>query len=147
MMSVTAETCATTKDACSLLLNRAPRKLHYRWEQRKRTRQTPWAPMTLASISNYVPQEMGNVILDERQRESMTSTDLATMRVYVSAASIRAVVMKENDRLTNKDVAYNPQKHADALCAELEISLDNDCFRILDVSKAENYDIQICVRV
>ena len=41
------------------------------------------------------PQAMGKVILDEGQRESTTSADLVTMRIYVAAASKRAVVAKE----------------------------------------------------
>ena len=82
------------------------------------------------------PQEMSKMLLDERQRESMTSTGLATMRVYVSAASKRAVVAKEDDLLTKKDIADNPRKVADALCTEFKTWPGKNCFMISDVSNA-----------
>ena len=93
-------------------------------------------------IGKYIelcaPRELGNVILGESQRETMSSTDLATVRIYVSAASKRAVVAKEDDLPTKQDIADNPKTVADALCADLKIWLGNNGFRILDTSNAES---------
>ena len=58
---------------------------------------------------------MGKLILDESQLDSVTNDDLATMRVYVSATSKRAVVAEDDDLLAEKDIAENPKQVADPL--------------------------------
>ena len=45
----------------------------------------------------------------------MPSEDIATMRIYVTSASKRAVAAKKDDLLAKKDIAGDPKKVADAL--------------------------------
>ena len=59
---------------------------------------------------------MSNAILDEGQLETMSSEDMATVRIYVSAASKRAVVAEEGDILAKNDIADNSKGTAGALC-------------------------------
>ena len=81
---------------------------------------------------------MGNIKLVEGQVETMASNDLASTRIYVLAASERAVVAKEDGHLTEKDIVDNPKKVADELFTELQIWLDNKCFETPGIAKAEN---------
>ena len=92
----------------------------------------------------WFPQEIGKNILDEGRFEAMASNELATARIYVSAASKRAVVVKEDNLLTKKGIADYPKDVADALYSELKIWLGNNCFNILDIAKAENITTSRC---
>eukprot|EP00959_Pyramimonas_sp_CCMP1952_P458430 9476596-Pyramimonas_sp.AAC.1 len=63
---------------------------------------------------------------------------VATMRVYVSSAAKRAVVVKEYDLLTNADIAAHPKEVSEAPYTELKIWLDSRPFEMYDLSKASN---------
>eukprot|EP00959_Pyramimonas_sp_CCMP1952_P204108 4268685-Pyramimonas_sp.AAC.1 len=63
---------------------------------------------------------------------------VATMRVYVSSAAKRAVVVKEDDLLTKSDIAAHPKEVSEALYTELKIWVDNRRFEMHDLSKASN---------
>ena len=82
--------------------------------------------------------DMAKVILDEKQLEDLESDDVATLRVYVSAAAKRAVDVKEDDLLTKQDIMNNPKQVSSALLTELKIWLDNRCFAKELLSKATN---------
>eukprot|EP00959_Pyramimonas_sp_CCMP1952_P050988 1065095-Pyramimonas_sp.AAC.1 len=63
---------------------------------------------------------------------------VATMRVYVSSAAKRAVVLKEDDLLTKADIAAHPKDVNEAWYTEFKIWLLNRCFDMYDLSKASN---------
>ena len=70
---------------------------------------------------------MSKAILDE---EVVLKTDeVVTLRVYHSAAAKRAVVVKEDDLLTKKEIAFHAGEVAKATLQELQTWFDNDCFR------------------
>eukprot|EP00959_Pyramimonas_sp_CCMP1952_P273057 5707650-Pyramimonas_sp.AAC.1 len=52
------------------------------------------------------------------------------MRVYVSSAAKRAVVVKEDDLPTKADIAAHPKEVIAALYTELQIWLDNRFFEM-----------------
>ena len=58
--------------------------------------------------------------------------------MYVSAATKRAVVVKEDVLLTKQDISSNPKQVSAALLTELKIWLDNRCFAKELLSKATN---------
>eukprot|EP00959_Pyramimonas_sp_CCMP1952_P003389 70724-Pyramimonas_sp.AAC.1 len=60
------------------------------------------------------------------------------MRVYVSSAAKRAVVVKEDDLLTKAGIAAHPKEVSEALYTELKIWIGNRCFEMYDLSKASN---------
>eukprot|EP00959_Pyramimonas_sp_CCMP1952_P080958 1691180-Pyramimonas_sp.AAC.1 len=60
------------------------------------------------------------------------------MRVYVSSAAKRVVVVEEDDLLTKADIAAHPKEVSETLCTELKIRLDIRCFEMYDPSKASN---------
>eukprot|EP00959_Pyramimonas_sp_CCMP1952_P180637 3776932-Pyramimonas_sp.AAC.1 len=60
------------------------------------------------------------------------------MRVYVSSAAKRAVVVKEDDILTKADISAHPKEVSEALYTELKVWLDNRCFEMYDLSEASN---------
>ena len=82
--------------------------------------------------------DMSPIVLSEAQHTSMTPGDIATMRVYISANIKRAVVVKEDDLLTKKELAHHEAAVAAATIDELKIWIDNDCFKVCDMSKAQN---------
>ena len=82
--------------------------------------------------------DMAKTILSETQLENMESDDVATLRVYISAAAKRAVVVKEDDLLTKNDLLQHQRDVAAATIAELKIWISNKCFDIQDLSKAKN---------
>ena len=63
---------------------------------------------------------------------------MATLRVYVTAASKRAVLVKEDDLLTKAEIQANPINISRALYTELRIWYDNDCFKMSLLSEASN---------
>ena len=81
---------------------------------------------------------MAKVILDEPQYDEMDTDRIPSLRVYVTAAAKRAVVVKEDDLLTKKDIADNPIQVAQAMTAELKIWTDNHCFEKQLLSQATN---------
>eukprot|EP00959_Pyramimonas_sp_CCMP1952_P149978 3138321-Pyramimonas_sp.AAC.1 len=59
--------------------------------------------------------EVTKVVLDQIQLAQLEPSMVATMRVYVSLAAERAVVVKEDDLLTTKaDIAAHPKHISEA---------------------------------
>eukprot|EP00959_Pyramimonas_sp_CCMP1952_P337837 7074936-Pyramimonas_sp.AAC.1 len=81
---------------------------------------------------------MSPVVLDQTQLAQLETDMVATMRVYVSSAAKRALVVKEDDLLTKADIAAHSKEVSEALCTELKTWLDNRCFELYDLSKASN---------
>eukprot|EP00959_Pyramimonas_sp_CCMP1952_P018417 389421-Pyramimonas_sp.AAC.1 len=81
---------------------------------------------------------MSKVVLDQTQLAHLDTGMVATMRVYVSSAAKRAVVVKEDDLPTKADIEAHPTEVSEALCTELKLWLDNRCFEMHDPSKASN---------
>ena len=72
-------------------------------------------------------EHMSKAILDEGV--ILQPGEIATLRVYHSAAAKKAVVIKDDDILTKKELAFHAAEVAKATLQELQIWLDNDCFR------------------
>eukprot|EP00959_Pyramimonas_sp_CCMP1952_P165592 3461246-Pyramimonas_sp.AAC.1 len=56
------------------------------------------------------PAEMSQVVLPEKQRMILDADRATTMRVYVTAAAKRAVVVKEDALLAKAGVQPNPEE-------------------------------------
>eukprot|EP00959_Pyramimonas_sp_CCMP1952_P037051 775337-Pyramimonas_sp.AAC.1 len=63
---------------------------------------------------------------------------VTTMRVYVTAAQKRAVVVKEGDLLTQADIQANPENKSKALFTKLKTWFGNTCFKMQEMAKASN---------
>eukprot|EP00959_Pyramimonas_sp_CCMP1952_P357401 7484088-Pyramimonas_sp.AAC.1 len=59
--------------------------------------------------------DMSKVVLSEQQRMLFDADRATTMRVCVTAAAERAVVVKEDDLLTKADIQANPETISKAL--------------------------------
>eukprot|EP00959_Pyramimonas_sp_CCMP1952_P062532 1307626-Pyramimonas_sp.AAC.1 len=81
---------------------------------------------------------MSNIMLDQTQFAQLEPNMVATMRLYVSSAAKRAVVVKEDGLLTKADIAAHPKEVSEALCTEFKIWLDNRCLEMYDLSQASN---------
>jgi len=53
--------------------------------------------------------DIAKVILDEQQLAFHRAEEIATLLVYVSASTKRAVVVKEDGKLTKTDIINNPK--------------------------------------
>ena len=73
--------------------------------------------------------DMSKVVLSEQQHHMLHDEHIATMRVYVSAASKRAVIVKEDDLLTKAEIQMTPQKISKALYTELKLLFDTQMFQ------------------
>eukprot|EP00959_Pyramimonas_sp_CCMP1952_P265249 5546719-Pyramimonas_sp.AAC.1 len=60
------------------------------------------------------------------------------MRVYVTAAAQRPVVVKEDDLLAKADILANPDTMSKALFTELKTWFDNKCFKMQEIAQASN---------
>ena len=69
--------------------------------------------------------DMSPIVLDEEQWNSMPPAHIATMRVYISAAAKRAVVVKEDDLLSKQDFVKHAKEVEKATVAEISTWLDN----------------------
>ena len=63
---------------------------------------------------------------------------IATLRVYVSATTKRAIAVKEDDIMTKAEIQANPIKVSKALYTELRIWYDKACFKMQLLSNAKN---------
>ena len=54
--------------------------------------------------------DMASILLSEDEWNDWQPDDLATLRVYVTVDSKRAVVVKEDDLLSKKDLPTMPSK-------------------------------------
>ena len=82
--------------------------------------------------------DMAPIILNEDQHNRLEEGDVATMRVYVTADTKRAVVVKEDDLLSKKDFAAHFSEVTTATISELKIWLDNSCFKPCLLKDARN---------
>ena len=73
--------------------------------------------------------EMSKVILNEPQHDGMLPDEIATLRVYLSEKAKRAVGVKEDDLLTQRDLQDHAQAVSKATLAELKIWISNNCLR------------------
>ena len=69
------------------------------------------------------------VALSEQQHRLLDDKRVATMRVYVSAVSKRAVVVEEDDLLAKAEMQANPVQVSKALSTELKRGLTTDALR------------------
>ena len=83
-------------------------------------------------------EHMGPAIMDEKQRYTTQSGDIATLRVYVTEANKRAVVVKEDDILTKLEIQKHAHEVSLALKEELGIWIMNSCFKQILLKDAEN---------
>eukprot|EP00959_Pyramimonas_sp_CCMP1952_P075577 1579852-Pyramimonas_sp.AAC.1 len=68
---------------------------------------------------------MSKVALSEQHHRILDADRVTTMRVYVTSAAKRAVVVKEDDLFAKADIQANPEKVSKALYTELKTGLDN----------------------
>eukprot|EP00959_Pyramimonas_sp_CCMP1952_P126022 2635196-Pyramimonas_sp.AAC.1 len=81
---------------------------------------------------------MSKVVLSEHQRMILYADRVTTMRVYVTAAAKRAVVVKEDDLLAKADIQVNHDKVPQALFSELKTWFDNTCFNLQEIATASD---------
>eukprot|EP00959_Pyramimonas_sp_CCMP1952_P440539 9223458-Pyramimonas_sp.AAC.1 len=81
---------------------------------------------------------MSKVVLSEQQRKILDADRVTTMRVYVTAAARRTVVVKGDYLLAKAGVQANPEKVSKTLYTELKTWFDKKCFKVQDISKASN---------
>ena len=79
---------------------------------------------------------MAKAILDDDIE--MQERDIVTLRVYHSVAAKRAVVVKDDDLLTKKELALHAAEVAKAILQELTTWFDNDCFLKALLKNAKN---------
>eukprot|EP00959_Pyramimonas_sp_CCMP1952_P063718 1331236-Pyramimonas_sp.AAC.1 len=77
---------------------------------------------------------MSKVVFSEQQHRIFEFGRVTTMRVHLTAAVKRAVVVKENDLIANADIQANPVKVSKALYIELKTRLDDACLNERDIS-------------
>eukprot|EP00959_Pyramimonas_sp_CCMP1952_P292335 6114059-Pyramimonas_sp.AAC.1 len=65
---------------------------------------TDWAQTNGQYVELCFTAEMSGVVLSEQQHMILDADRVTTMRVYVTAAAIRAVVVKGDNLLANADV-------------------------------------------
>ncbi len=103
---------------------------------------THQAPVEIDELDQYVEvcftSAMAPVILDEHQLSTLKPDEVATMRIYISANAKRAVVIKEDDLLTKKELLAHSKAVADATIEEIKIRLNNYCFRKCLLKDAQN---------
>eukprot|EP00959_Pyramimonas_sp_CCMP1952_P224749 4699592-Pyramimonas_sp.AAC.1 len=81
---------------------------------------------------------MSKVVLSEQQHMLLDASRVTTVRVYITAAAKRAVVVEEDDLLTEADVQANPENISKVFLTELKTWLDNKWFQMQDIAKASN---------
>ena len=82
---------------------------------------------------------MASIVLNEDQHNRFDEGDVATMRVYITADTKRAVVVKEDDLLSKKDFAAHVSEVTTALISEQLLLQD-----LPSQGCQECDDIQIC---
>ena len=83
-------------------------------------------------------REMAPIVLNEEQHCGMNPDDVATMRIYISQNSKRAVVVKEDDILSKHELVTNAKEVAAATVNELNIWNTNKCFKKCLLKDAQN---------
>ena len=82
--------------------------------------------------------DMAPIVLDEDQYRNMYNYEVATMRVYISQNTKRAVVVKEDDLLSKRELQVHARDVASATITELKTWLDNRCFKKCLLKNAQN---------
>jgi hypothetical protein len=82
--------------------------------------------------------DMAPVVLNEDQHQWFQSDDVATMRVYLSANTKRAVVVKEDDLLNKKELLAHATEVASSTSTELKKWITNKCFKKCLLKHAQN---------
>ena len=97
---------------------------------------TTSTPIDEDEIGKYVElcftEEMSPVILDEDQTP-LKPDEVTTIRVYVSANSKQAVVVKEDDLLPKQDIQKHSKEVAVTTVTELKTWIENKCFLFTNV--------------
>eukprot|EP00974_Lingulodinium_polyedra_P101149 9799359-Lingulodinium_polyedra.AAC.1 len=81
---------------------------------------------------------MSSIILQEDQQQHVQDGEVATLRVYVTDAAKRAVVIKDGDILTKQELQEHAEEVSGATLTEIKIWLLNNCFVKCDINKAKN---------
>ena len=93
-------------------------------------------------IGRYVElcftSDMAPIILDEDQYRGIKPDELATMRVYITQNTKRAVVVKEDDLLSKQELLTHAKDVSVATIAELNIWINNVCFKKRLLKGAQN---------
>ena len=82
--------------------------------------------------------DMAPVVLSETQYSNISDQDIATIRVYVSANTKRAVVVKEDDLLSKPEFIKHAREIAIATITEIKTWLTNSCFKLCQLKNAQN---------
>eukprot|EP00974_Lingulodinium_polyedra_P119763 11172407-Lingulodinium_polyedra.AAC.1 len=69
---------------------------------------------------------MSSIILQEGQRQQMQYDEIATLRVYATDAAKRAVVIKDDDILTKRELHEHAEDVSRATLTEIKIWLLNN---------------------
>ena len=86
------------------------------------------------------------MILDEDQQ--LADGGSATIRVYISEAIKRTVVVKDTDDLNKKEIQGHAKEVGEATMTELKTWLTNNCFEIYTLNqKQQCYDFKICCQM
>ena len=84
------------------------------------------------------------VVLTEEQHQSLDASCVTTMRVYVTAAAKRAVVVKEDDLLTKADIQANPVQVSKAFQNLVRQQMLQDARH---QQRVEHHDLQVCIQM
>ena len=92
---------------------------------------------------NYVElcftTDMAKVILSEQEHKNLdVSKEIATLRVYISENVKKAVVIKEDDLLTKKEILERYSEVAEASISEIKKWLHHKCFKKCLLKDAQN---------
>lgn len=82
-------------------------------------------------------------ILDEFQVASTTAKDVATLKVDILEGTKRAVVMKEDDLLSKKDLQAHREDVPVALAIEIRTWLVKVCFKLCLARILATDDIEV----
>ena len=84
--------------------------------------------------------DMAKVVLDEDQYNAMIQSkdQIPTVRVYISKLAKRAVVVKEDDLLSKKDLLAHASQVSSATYTEIETWIKNKCFTMIKLKDAQN---------
>ena len=93
---------------------------------------------TGAYVEICFSDDMAPVILGEDQHNKLQPDEIATLRVYISENTKRAVVVKEDDLLSKKELQAHAKEVAEATVTELKTWLTNKCFQKCLLKNARN---------
>ena len=108
-------------------------------------------PVDYDEIGPYVElcftTDMAPIVLNEDQYNGLDAVDVATMRVYISENTKRAVVVKEDDLLSKKDFQIHWEKVAETSCRNQDMARKL-MFQTMPSQRPSQFDdIEICGKV